>query len=49
MEELIVKRILESKTVFKQNEIDFIYNNNEFVSLLYLIGIMDAIQTINNN
>lgn len=48
MEELIIKKILESSTVFKQNEIDFIYNNNEFVSLLYLVGILDTIQILNN-
>ncbi len=48
MEELIIKKILESETIFNQNEIEFINQNNGFVSLLYLIGILDAVKILNN-
>lgn len=44
MEEYVIRKVLESN--LSEKEIEFVKNNKETSSLLYLVGVIDTIRLI---
>lgn len=46
MEECILNNSLKNKEIFTKEEIDYIYENIELISLIYIISAMETIKFI---